>query len=98
MTALRDTESALATYSRALQRDEDLVVAQARAQEAESQARRLYATPFFACAPFVGNPDTSPPSLGRQRRNFWRAWNVRALTVPIGAPVISATSANEYPR
>jgi hypothetical protein len=43
LTALRDTESALATYSRDLQRDEDLVVAQARAQEAERQARRLYA-------------------------------------------------------
>jgi outer membrane protein TolC len=43
LTALRDTESALATYSRDLQRDEDLVVAQARAQEAERQAQRLYA-------------------------------------------------------
>jgi NodT family efflux transporter outer membrane factor (OMF) lipoprotein len=43
LTALRDTESALATYSRELQRDEDLVVAQARALEAERQARRLYA-------------------------------------------------------
>ena len=43
MTALRDTESALATYSRDLQRDEDVATAQARAQEAEEQARSLYA-------------------------------------------------------
>jgi NodT family efflux transporter outer membrane factor (OMF) lipoprotein len=43
LTALRDTESALATYSRDVQRDDDLVTAQARAHEAEYQARRLYA-------------------------------------------------------
>jgi outer membrane protein TolC len=42
LIALRDTESALATYSRDLQRDEDLATAQARAQEAEHQGRRLY--------------------------------------------------------
>ena len=42
LTALRDTESALATYARELQRDDDLATAQARAREAEQQARRLY--------------------------------------------------------
>jgi outer membrane protein TolC len=42
LVALRDTESALVTYSRDLQRDEDLATAKARAQGAECQARRLY--------------------------------------------------------
>jgi NodT family efflux transporter outer membrane factor (OMF) lipoprotein len=42
LTALRDTESALDAYSRDLQREENLAVAQARAREAEQQARRLY--------------------------------------------------------
>jgi multidrug efflux system outer membrane protein len=42
LTALRDTESALTTYSRDLQRDSDLTTAQARAREAEQQAKRLY--------------------------------------------------------
>jgi outer membrane protein TolC len=42
LTALRDTESALATYTHDLQRDDDLATAQARAAEAEQQAQRLY--------------------------------------------------------
>ncbi len=42
LTALRDTESALTAYSRELQRDSDLTTAQARAREAEQQAKRLY--------------------------------------------------------
>ena len=42
LTALRDTESALTTYSHDLQRDSDLTTAQARAREAEQQAKRLY--------------------------------------------------------
>jgi multidrug efflux system outer membrane protein len=42
LTALRDTESVLTTYSRDLQRDSDLTTAQARAREAEQQAKRLY--------------------------------------------------------
>jgi multidrug efflux system outer membrane protein len=42
LTALRDTESALTTYGRDLQRDGDLTTAQARAREAEQQAKRLY--------------------------------------------------------
>jgi outer membrane protein TolC len=42
LAALRDTESALTSYSRDLQRDSDLTTAQARAREAEQQARRLY--------------------------------------------------------
>ena len=42
LTALRDAESALTTYSRDLQRDSDLSTAQARAREAEQQAKRLY--------------------------------------------------------
>ena len=42
LTALRDTESALTTYSRDLQRDSDLTTAQARAREAEQEAKRLY--------------------------------------------------------
>ena len=42
LTALRDTESALSTYSHDLQRDSDLTTAQARAMEAEQQAKRLY--------------------------------------------------------
>jgi multidrug efflux system outer membrane protein len=42
LTALRETESALATYSRDLQRDDDLTTARARAEEAEQQAQRLY--------------------------------------------------------
>ena len=42
LTALRDTESALTTYSRNLQRDSDLTTAQVRARESEQQAKRLY--------------------------------------------------------
>jgi NodT family efflux transporter outer membrane factor (OMF) lipoprotein len=42
LTALRETESALTTYSRDLQRDDDLSTAGARAAEAEQQAKRLY--------------------------------------------------------
>jgi multidrug efflux system outer membrane protein len=42
LTALRDTESALSTYSRDRQRDDDLATAQARASEAEQQTKRLY--------------------------------------------------------
>jgi outer membrane protein, multidrug efflux system len=42
VTALRETESALTTYSRDLQRDDDLSTAGARAAEAEQQAKRLY--------------------------------------------------------
>jgi len=42
LKALRDTESALTAYSHALQRDDDLVTAQARAREAEQDARRLF--------------------------------------------------------
>jgi NodT family efflux transporter outer membrane factor (OMF) lipoprotein len=42
LTALRDTEGALITYVRDGQRDADLATAQARAREAEQEARRLY--------------------------------------------------------
>ncbi len=42
LTALRDAESALSTYSRERERDSDLTTAQARASEAEQQAKRLY--------------------------------------------------------
>jgi multidrug efflux system outer membrane protein len=42
LTALREAESALTTYSRDLQRDDDLATARARAGEAEQQAQRLY--------------------------------------------------------
>ena len=42
LAALRDTESALSSYSRDLQRDDDLTTAQARAAEAEQEADRLY--------------------------------------------------------
>jgi multidrug efflux system outer membrane protein len=42
LTALRETESALTTYGRDLQRDDDLATARARAEEAEQQAKRLY--------------------------------------------------------
>jgi outer membrane protein TolC len=42
LTALRDAESALNTYSRDRERDSDLNLAQARASEAEQQAKRLY--------------------------------------------------------
>jgi outer membrane protein, multidrug efflux system len=42
LTALRETESALITYSRDMERDGDLVTAQARARESEQQAKRLY--------------------------------------------------------
>jgi multidrug efflux system outer membrane protein len=42
LTALRETESALTTYGRDLQRDDDLSTAGARAAEAEQQAKRLY--------------------------------------------------------
>jgi outer membrane protein TolC len=42
LTALRDTESALAIYTRDLQRDDDLGTGRARAAEAEQQAQRLY--------------------------------------------------------
>jgi NodT family efflux transporter outer membrane factor (OMF) lipoprotein len=42
LTAFRETESALTTYSRNIQRDDDLTTARARAEEAEQQARRLY--------------------------------------------------------
>jgi outer membrane protein, multidrug efflux system len=42
LAALRDTESALTTYSRDRQRDDDLAAAQVRAKEAEEQAKLLY--------------------------------------------------------
>jgi multidrug efflux system outer membrane protein len=42
LAALRDTESALTTYSRDRERDGDLTTAQARAAEAENQAIRPY--------------------------------------------------------
>jgi len=42
LKALRDTESALTTYARDQQRDEDLTAAQARASEAENEAQQLY--------------------------------------------------------
>lgn len=42
LTALRDTESALTTYARDREREEDLMAAQARASEAELDARRLH--------------------------------------------------------
>jgi multidrug efflux system outer membrane protein len=42
LTALRETESALTTYSRDLQRDSDLATARDRAREAEQQAQHLY--------------------------------------------------------
>ena len=42
LTALRDTEGALATYVRDGQRDEDLANAQDRTREAEQEALRLY--------------------------------------------------------
>jgi outer membrane protein, multidrug efflux system len=42
LTALRDTESALTTYGRDRQGDHDLATAQARAREAEEEAKRLY--------------------------------------------------------
>lgn len=42
LTALREAETALTTYSRDLQRDDDLDTARARAGEAEQQAQRLY--------------------------------------------------------
>lgn len=42
LTALRETESALTTYGRELQRDDDLDTARSRAAEAEQQAKRLY--------------------------------------------------------
>jgi multidrug efflux system outer membrane protein len=42
LAALRDTESALTTYSRDLQRDRDLATAQVREKQAEEQAKSLY--------------------------------------------------------
>ncbi len=42
LAALRDTESALTSYARDLQRDDDLAAAQARAREAEQETDRLY--------------------------------------------------------
>lgn len=42
LMSLRDTESALTTYARDRDREEDLMAAQARASEAELDARKLY--------------------------------------------------------
>ena len=42
LAALRDTESALSTYSRDLQREEELTTARAREFEAQEQAQQLY--------------------------------------------------------
>jgi multidrug efflux system outer membrane protein len=53
LTALRDTESALTTYSHDRQRDEDLTTAQARAREAEEQARQLYIGGKIDFLPFL---------------------------------------------
>jgi outer membrane protein, multidrug efflux system len=53
LTALRDTESALATYSRDLQQDERLATAQARASESLQQARRLYVGGRIDFLPFL---------------------------------------------
>ena len=44
LIALRDTETAITSYSRDRQRDEDLAAAEARDGEAEQDAQRLYAS------------------------------------------------------
>jgi NodT family efflux transporter outer membrane factor (OMF) lipoprotein len=53
LTALRETESALTTYRRDLQRDDDLATARARAGEAEQQAQRLYVGGKIDFLPFL---------------------------------------------
>jgi multidrug efflux system outer membrane protein len=53
LRALRDAESALTTFSRDRQRDEDLETVQARAREAEQQARRLYTGGKIAFLPLL---------------------------------------------
>ena len=53
LTALRDTESALTTFSHDRQRDEDLMTVQARAGETEQQARRLYTGGKIDFLPFL---------------------------------------------
>lgn len=53
LTALRDTESALTTYSHDRRRDDDLTIAQARAKEAEEQARLLYIGGKIDFLPFL---------------------------------------------
>ena len=53
LVALRDTESALTTYGRDRQRDDDLTTAQARAAEAEEQAKRLYLGGKIDFLPFL---------------------------------------------
>ncbi len=53
LTALRETESALTSYSHDLQRDADLATARARAAEAEGQAKRLYVGGKIDFLPFL---------------------------------------------
>jgi multidrug efflux system outer membrane protein len=53
LRALRETESALTTFSRDRQREGDLATAQDRARGAEQQARRLYTGGKIDCLPFL---------------------------------------------
>jgi outer membrane protein TolC len=53
LAALRDTESTLTTYSHDLRRDHNLATAQARAREAEEQARSLYTGGKIDFLPFL---------------------------------------------
>ena len=53
LAAARDTESPLTTFSHDRQRDKDLATVQARASEAEQQARRLYTGGKIDFLPFL---------------------------------------------
>jgi multidrug efflux system outer membrane protein len=53
LRALRETESALTTFSRDRQREGDLATAQDRAREAEQQARHLYTGGKIDFLPFL---------------------------------------------
>ena len=43
----------------------------------------------------AGKSDDPPLKVGRYWRNFSRAWNMRAFTVPTGQSVIAAISSRE---
>src|SRR5258708_14992127 len=43
----------------------------------------------------AGKSAAPPPNVGRYWRNFSRAWNMRAFTVPTGQSVIAAISSRE---
>jgi hypothetical protein len=88
LTALRETESALTTYSRDLQRDDDFSTAQARAKEAEQQAQRLDVggkidfLPFLAAQRSLTAADGAVAASNSIQRRIYQTRPIGYLRLP----------------